>query len=359
MAQITYVFCHGLSGCGQYDKKYAKKPYWGRKSGDVVAALRDRGYDAFAASVSPQGSAWDRACELYAQIAGTKTDYGAAHSRTYRHARFGRDFSGEALIPTWNDDTRLALIGHSFGGTTIRLLAELLANGSEEEREAAPAKSLSPLFSGGLAQRVHAIVALAAPSNGTTAYEIAQDESFDVSSVKVPVKSKVLDRAMKSKTKVKTDGRDPRDWANYDMTLDNARAFNAKTPTIPHVYYLSVACDATAPGPDGTRVPVKSITDPLFMKTATLIGCYSGKTNAGFAMGDEWHANDGLVNTVSERAPFGAPQKPLERGGVEKGVWNVMPDLRADHSYFTGGFLKKQNPHPFFRDLIELIDSLE
>ena len=201
--------------------------------------------------------------------------------------------------------------------------------------------------------------ALAAPINGTSAYEIAQDESFDISSVKVPVKSRVLDRVMKSKMKIKTDGRDPRDLADYDMLPDNAQAFNAKTPPIPHVYYLSVACDATTPGPHGTRVPDKSVTDPLFMKSSTLMGCYNGKTDAGYVMDDEWHANDGLVNTVSARAPFGAPQKPLDRAKVEKGVWNVMHDFRADHSYFTGGFLRKQDPHPFYQDLVELLDNLD
>ena len=36
-----------------------------------------------------------------------------------------------------------------------------------------------------------------------------------------------------------------------------------------------------------------------------------------------------------------------------------MPDLSADHSYFTGGFLKKQDPHPFFRDLMGLLEGLE
>lgn len=40
--------------------------------------LREKGYDCHAASVSPTGSAWDRACELYAQLAGKRTDYGAA-----------------------------------------------------------------------------------------------------------------------------------------------------------------------------------------------------------------------------------------------------------------------------------------
>ena len=73
---------------------------------------------------------------------------------------------------------------------------------------------------------------------------------------------------------------------------------------------------------------------------------------------EAWHANDGLVNTVSARAPFGAPQKPLDREHIERGVWNVMPDLRANHSYFQGGFLRAENPHPFFNDLRQLLLSL-
>ena len=359
MGNTTYIFCHGLNGWGQYDEQYAKNPYWGGSSGDVVAELSDLGYSAFAASVSPQGSAWDRACELYAQIAGVRTDYGEAHSREYRHDRFGRDFTGKALIPEWNDDTRLVLIGHSFGGATIRLFGELLANGSEEERTATSSESLSPFFSGGMAQRIRAIVTLAAPSNGTTAYDMAFDSSFDTKSVKLPLKYRLLDRLVKSRTRIKTDGRDPRDWASYDMMLDNAQALNARIATLPHVYYLSVACDATVPAEAGLRVPDRDLMDSLFVKSSTLMGCYSGKTNAGCVVDDEWHANDGLVNTVSARAPFGAPQKPFDRDSVEKGIWNVLPDRRADHGYFQGGFLKKHDPHLFFRDLIKFLESLD
>ncbi|HAM16169.1 MAG TPA: hypothetical protein DCP91_10030 [Eggerthellaceae bacterium] len=359
MAQITYVFCHGLNGSGQYDKRYEKKPYWGRASGDVVAALRAQGYSAFAASVAPQGSAWDRACELYAQIAGTTTDYGAAHSREYRHERFGRDFSGQPLVPEWDDDTRLVLIGHSFGGTTIRLFSELLAHGSPEERAATPADELSPFFRGGMAQRVRAIVTLASPNNGTTAYELARDKSFKKPSVKVSIKSRLLDRFMKAVVRIKTDGRDARDWANFDMMLDNAQALNGRISTIPQVYYLSVACDATMQGPGGTCIPSESLIDPLLMRSSTYMGCYNCKTDAGVVADDEWHANDGLVNTVSARAPFGVPHKPLDRDNMEKGVWNVMPDLRVDHGYFMGGYLKKQNPHPFFQDLMNLLENLD
>ena len=61
------------------------------------------------------------------------------------HERLGRDFSSCPLIPTWSDDTRLVLIGHSFGGATVRLLSELLAHGDEQERAATAPSYLSQL----------------------------------------------------------------------------------------------------------------------------------------------------------------------------------------------------------------------
>ena len=359
MEHPVYIFCHGLNGSGQYDEQYAKEPYWGGASGDVVAKLCAQGFDTYAASVAPQGSAWDRACELYAQIAGTKTDYGAAHSQEYQHERFGTDFTGQALIPSWNEDTQLVLIGHSFGGATIRLFGELLANGSQEERACTSGGNLSPLFCGGMAERIRAIVTIAAPTNGTVAYDMAVDPTFNAKSVKVPLKYRLLDRILKSSTKIKGDGRDKRDWANYDMLLDNAQALNARISLLPHVYYLSVACDATAPGKGGTRTPDLDLMEPLFVKSSMLMGCYNGTTKAGQVIDDEWHANDGLVNTISARAPFGDPQKPLDRSNIEKGIWNIMPDVRANHSYFQGGFFLKQDPFPFFQDLMELLSSLD
>lgn len=294
----------------------------------------------------------------YAQLAGVRTDYGVAHSAAYGHARYGRDFSGQPLIPAWDDTTRLVLIGHSFGGVTVRLLSELLAHGCEEERSATVSGDLSPLFAGGMEQRIQGIVTLAAPTNGTTAYDLAADPTFDARRVRVPLKYRLMDCLVKSRTRIKTDGHDARDYANYDMLLDNAQAQNARIATLPHVFYLSVACDATQEGPEGTRVPDLSLAEPLFVRSSLLMGHYTGTTKAGCVVDEAWHANDGLVNTVSARAPFGAPQKPLDREHIERGVWNVMPDLRANHSYFQGGFLRAENPHPFFNDLRQLLLSL-
>ena len=94
----------------------------------------------------------DRACELYAELTGGIADYGIAHAQRYGHARSAR-----------RTRTRLCLIGartgpstswgHSFGGATARLLAQLLAHGCPEEVQAAEAagEAPSPLFTGGKA----------------------------------------------------------------------------------------------------------------------------------------------------------------------------------------------------------------
>ena len=61
MSDLRYIFVHGLSGWGSYDPAYQRMPYWGMRGGDLIPFLREKGYDSYAASVAPAGSAWDRA----------------------------------------------------------------------------------------------------------------------------------------------------------------------------------------------------------------------------------------------------------------------------------------------------------
>ena len=98
-SNYTNVFVHGLGGWGEESFYYKVMPYWGMFGGDLMQYLNDKGFHAVCASVSPRGSAWDRACELYAELAGTRVDYGKAHSERYSHGRFGPDFTGRPLIP--------------------------------------------------------------------------------------------------------------------------------------------------------------------------------------------------------------------------------------------------------------------
>ncbi len=97
-----FVFVHGLSGWGSYDSQYKIMPYWGMFGGDLMKYLNEQGYDCYAASVSPQGSAWDRACELYAQLTGRIVDYGREHSERCKHERYGTDYRENPLIDKWD-----------------------------------------------------------------------------------------------------------------------------------------------------------------------------------------------------------------------------------------------------------------
>ena len=74
------VFVHGLMGWGERAGLNSVLPYWGMTTGSLTAYLNSLGYETYSATVGPISSAWDRACELYAQLTGTTVDYGAAHS---------------------------------------------------------------------------------------------------------------------------------------------------------------------------------------------------------------------------------------------------------------------------------------
>lgn len=354
MSKLIFVFVHGLSGWGSYDAAYQRMPYWGMRGGDLMAFLRRQGFDCYAASVAPTGSAWDRACELYAQLAGSRVDYGKAHSETYRHERFGQDFSSCPLIPEWGDDTRLVLLGHSFGGATVRLFSELLAHGDAAERKAG---ADCPFFQGGMEKRIHSIVTLASPMNGTTAYDLFSDLAFDPAGVKVPWWSKGLARIMSLGTKPTQDGRDAHDYAGFDMHIDNALALNRRITTLPHVYYYSVPCSFTDQQKDGVHKPKKGM-EPLFVMRSCQIGAYTGKTAGGVELDESWRENDGLVNTVSATAPSGAPSKPLDESNIVPGVWNIFPTVNGDHMWPQGGLMHKHDIRDFYLKMLRLIDQL-
>ena len=355
MKPLQFIFVHGLCGWGSYDPVYRQMPYWGMRGGDLIVRLNEAGFESYAASVAPTGSAWDRACELYAQLAGVRTDYGVSHSARMGHERFGPDFTGRPLIPDFGPSSRLVLLGHSFGGATVRLFSELLAHGDRQEQQETAAGDLSPLFAGGSENRLYALVALASPMNGTTAYDLFDDPSFDAKSIKVPWWSKSLAAMMAWGTSPRQDGRDARDYADYDMHLDAAREMNARLPELPGVIYVSVPCCFTETQPDGTQLPRRGM-EPLFVRRSTQIGAYTGVTRGGMIIGEEWRANDGLVNTLSAEAPLGSLRRAYDAENLEAGVWNVQPPVDGDHMFLQGGLTKKHSVFAFYRCLLEQIE---
>ena len=133
--EYANVFVHGLAGWGSYTWYNDFLPYWGMFGGDLMQYLNARGFECYSAAVDPTGSAWDRACELYAQLTGTVTDYGEEHSKRCRHDRYGEDYSSDPLVDEWSAEDKINLLGHSFGGVTVRLLAAMSPTCSRAERQ--------------------------------------------------------------------------------------------------------------------------------------------------------------------------------------------------------------------------------
>ena len=349
-----FVFVHGLAGWGSYDLPYRVMPYWGMFGGDLMRYLNRQGFHTAAASVDPNASAWDRACELFAQLTGTRVDYGIAHTKATGHARFGKDFTGRSLVSAFDETHKLNLIGHSFGGTTIRMLAHLLEHGSAEERAVTPAGELSPLFTGGKGTWLHSLTTLATPHNGTTAF---CDTSGDEKRMGSPLQ-RAMTIIMETIARRKTTDRMESDHAEYELYLDNASVLNEQLRICPEHYCFSFPCSATTRQPDGTYVPDRKLTEIMFRAPAEIIGAMCGETAGGFVYGEDWRDNDGLVNTISARAPFGAPQKEFDETDIPKGVWNIMPITRGDHMALEGGLFHVRDVRPLFLEHLNRINQL-
>lgn len=350
----NYVWVHGLSGWGSYDSQYKLMPYWGMFGGDLLKYLNKQGYNCYAASVAPEGSAWDRACELYAQLTGTVTDYGEAHSERCNHERFGKDFTGKALVPSFSAEDKINILGHSFGGATVRLFTSLMAKGDEAEMAKTSEDDISPFFTGGKADWIYSVTTLAAPHNGTTAYNIDKN---DPDAKTNPIED-MLSNLVSAGTKPKEDSRIPEDYASYDMYIDNALELNDNLALPENIYYFSISCSATTMNEDGTYSPINEKMETLFRSSSALMGAYTGETKNGFVIDESWRENDGLVNTCSALYPLGQPHTEFDAENVKAGTWNVMPIYYGDHMSLQGGLFVKNDVRVYHAERLDMINSL-
>ena len=394
------VYVHGLMGWGERDQIYSAVPYWGLTT-DLMPYMTGKGYESYAASVGPLSSAWDRACELYAQLTGTTVDYGAAHAAEYGHARYGVTYD-QPLFAGWSASKKINLVGHSFGGATIRLFLDILADGSAAEQAAAKAAGteVSPFFEGGKADWVYSLTTLAAPHNGTTFLECCgsmaqfaaeastamakllgisdfkgvydfQLEQFGFYRKDGETVLEALDRVLHS------DFLSHNDNVFRDLTIDRALELNDDIEIQPNVYYFSYAGDKTRQSTvTGERTSAVDMT-PLFVPFANkMCSCYDRTTAGGFRIDKTWAPNDGLVNTVSALYPTDSAGRCLTKTGqtgyvqrdgysnvsYQPGVWNVMPVRHYDHGNFIAGMpvpdLASQSVTALRQFYLSLMDNL-
>lgn len=344
-----FVFVHGLEGWGDYTFYNPIYSYWGLLSGSIPNKLNNEGFITASASLAKRGSAWDRACELYAQLSGTVVDYGIEHSRRCKHERFGEDYTGRALLEKWDEENKVNLICHSFGGVTARLMIELLINGSKEEQAVTADEEISPLFTGNHHGLVKSLVTISTPHNGVSAMTI-YDEGIPISSLAI----KSLEYAV---SPIK-DGRVEYDCIGYDMHIDASAELNKNLHVHDEIYYISIPTNASHKLLNGIYVPNKRMMEKLFVDSSYLIGKFKGITQKGYVIDESWRENDGVVNVKSAKAPFTEPSVEFDMNNLKPGVWNVMETIYMDHLAIVGGLTKKYDTMQIYIPLLDLINRL-
>ena len=362
--QHPYVFVHGMMGWGEDKKFYKVIPYWGMVTGNYPRRMREKGYEVYTPTVSPLGSAWDRACELYANLTGTTVDYGVAHSKEKGHNRFGETFP-EAMLPDWTPERSIHLLGHSFGGPTMRMFVELLRNGSPEERAATPAGQLSPLFEGGHGDLVKSITTISGPFDGIT-FPHALPKTVDYGlTYGIPMVASIIGNVGSGRvydfqmsqwgiTAVKNGVRFARDMLNMkairnfvkakdnvfaDIHIPQAAEINKKLSVPAEQYLFSVTGNGTKMGKSGNQVraPIMIF---AFAPFAYSLGKFPDQTIAGVKITEGWRMNDGIVPVESGRHPTTEPWcewVDVKDKPIQKGIWHALPTVPGDHGTVIGG----------------------
>ena len=387
--KYPYVYVHGLFGWGQDEGINGTLPYWGSASCDLMDELNKQNYESYAASVGPMSSNWDRVCELYAQLTGTRVDYGEAHSAKFHHSRYGRTYS-EPMIEGWGEEDedgnikKINLVGHSFGGAAVRTLTYLLAYGSAEEQAVTSPDDISPLFTGGKGNYINSVTTLCAPHNGTTLTYIADGMNLtELGEAACFLYAGLMGRSKLNGyvdfhleqfglTPIPGDDSTPEeafikafvtimsqpDNAMIDMYPENAAEINKYAQAVDGVYYFSYAYQTTRSTLLGAQTPLPG-TLVVLKPLARLIGTYSKNLVSDYKIDSSWLPNDGLVNVISARYPFEDTNRNYcPDTELETGVWYVMPLRDGDHGTVIGMQQTKRQTLRFYNELTSIIESL-
>ena len=367
LKQYPAVFIHGLFGWGEGSDLERSYHYWGfgGEKRDLIAHLRAQGYEVYAPSCGPVSSAWDRACELWAILAGGRVDYGKAHAARYRHARYGRVYPG--LIPDWGEKgphEKIDILAHSLGGAVAILFSDLVAQGDATERAVTPPEELSPLFIGHPG-RIRSVTTLSGVNNGTTFADFFGNRGMRVLAGAVYGANALVGdtrltrlfdfdtdqwgvmRAPDAKEKaaplykklagVAAYNRNYFDHVGHELQVKVRAYYNLRHTPQPDTWYFARRGCRTHDDGRGHQVPDKSMRKILKL-WSTVIGRYRPKDLAPLGFDDSWLPSDGIVNVVGVSAPLNAPQTDGVDGetAFRPGIWYNMPVEDKHHMSWVG-----------------------
>lgn len=411
------VLVHGFLGFGTDTFQGSGFSYWGGFN-DIAGHMRASGRPVYVAGVGPVSSNWDRAVELFYQIKGGCADYGARHAAANAAAGEIQKPAGKcwaadpannpqhyplALYPQWDAQHPLHLVSHSQGGQTIRTLIQLLENGSPNGSEGDGA-----LFTGGKVGWVTSATTISTPHNGTTLRDVVVDFVPKVSELTGSIVELAglggssgngykfrLEQYGLAQSPAESVGdfvartRSAPFWqlanhdaAQWDLGPDGAAQLNAWVKTSPHVYYYSIGSRATEQGSwccngtDRVIAPFQSSyyqyarNDMIFFLKNTAgewvvpsilqrgMGSYTQSSAGRVATDASWYPNDGVVNTISMRAPAGQPMRYFDGTSV-RGSWNYLGYYdQYDHFDVIGWEAAPSDVYPIYDNLLSIIGGL-
>ncbi len=385
------VVFHGFAGFGEDELIYKVAPYFGWLGNtNIKKYYNDLGTEFYCPSLSSVSSMWDRCCEMYAHLVGGTVDYGKAHSEKYGHKRFGRTY--EALIPDWGQldaegkIKKINVMGHSYGGPTVRYFVHLMTVGDEAERAATPEDELSGLFKGGHANWIHSCTTLAGANDGIS-FMYGQEKAvrpfakiglIDVSFMNsIPFMTKFYDFMMDEwgiTMNPQTGEKRAKNWLQRiddyidcmddncigDLTIHRFRERSKDWECQPNIYYFAYYATKTSPNKKGYYFPngrMFFILKPF----CYLVGRYNGtKADENHAeTGIEWRENDGLVNVMSGRAPRSKPWVSYTcDADIKPGMWIDMPIEDKDHMSYCGAGETREAYTTYFYEMLHRICNL-
>ncbi|MDY3080301.1 MAG: S-layer homology domain-containing protein [Oscillospiraceae bacterium] len=392
------VLVHGLFGWGGTE---IGLNYWGGMN-SLRTLLNNAGYTVYTPSIGPVASNWDRACELYAYLVGGTVDYGQYHSALNGHERYGRTFPG--VMKELNDPNstqKVHLVGHSMGGETIRMLAQLLENGDPDEMRATTDGSLSPLFSGNCRHWIESITTLCTPHDGSQ-YDTKVYNSFgslvhqfvgilsSATGMNINEQNFGLDFKLDQWGLQRNAGesyssyfervvnsniwqKHVTDLSVYDLDVDGAAVLNSYAKAQDDIYYFSIACSDTYRSPvyPHNYIPCNNI-NPMMVKSATYMGSHKNYAVGHVNIDEEWWENDGIVSVRSAQYPHSSSSDKFNlsygtaadgsmifKDGTQKGVWNYIEKIdRTDHINMVGQLTNTKYLQSKFYELAKMLTSI-
>ena len=394
------VLVHGLFGYG--NAEVANFNYWGGFN-SLRSILTAKGYKVYTPTIGPVSSNWDRACELYAYLVGGTVDYGAAHAARNGHARYGRTFPG--VLPELSDPNsklKVHLVGHSMGGETVRMLAQLLENGDANEIAATADGSISPLFAGMSRHWIESITTLCTPHDGSQfdskvseieplAHQFAgalaamtglnlcdsnlgldfQLDQWGLKQRSGESYQSYFDRVMDSS--IWSDH--VTDLSIYDLSNEGAAVLNDYAKAQSDIYYFSISCCTTYTSPfwPHHQIPLPT-TNAMLLPSSIYMGKYLNYF-ACVPITSDWWKNDGIVSVHSAKYPdavfttepdavnlgygTGRDGKMTFKDGTEQGVWNYIEQIpQTDHLNIVYQYMNTYMLRGKFFELASMLENI-